>query len=381
MPHLSLPRAAALVLAAAITLAPATAVLTMPRAAFAQQADAFTVRNVPVDVSAANPVQAREQAFNEGQKLAYRKLMERLVAPADLARLPTPSTQQVVLLVRDVAVEQEKASAVRYIATLSVRFKPDAIRRLLRDAGVAYAETRNRPVVVLPVYKETAAGKAALFEPGNPWRAAWSQRSGGNLVNLVAPGDQPEFQSLDADSAVAGDAAKLAPLAQRYNTQDLLVAVATPDQGGLTVRLIPIGPTVPKTAWDSRQFAPQPGEDLPALMKRAADEVAAAVDDGYRKENTLKYDRAATLAAKVPLGGLNDWMTVRERLARAPVVRGYEIESISRSEANVVLHFVGDQQQLESVLAQHGLGLTWGDGRWVMQPSAMPATQPTAAGR
>lgn len=372
MPHLSLPRAAALVLAAAIALAPATAVITMPRAAFAQQADAFTVKDVPVDVSAANPVQAREQAFNEGQKLAYRKLMERLVSPADLARLPTPSAQEVVLLVRDVAVEQEKASAVRYIATLSVRFKPDAIRRQLRDAGIAYAETRNRPVVVLPVLRDAATGKALLSEPGNGWRTAWTQRSGGNLVNMVTPpGEQPELQAIDADSAIAGDAARLAPLARRYNTQDLLVAVAAQDQSSLSVRLIPVGPTVPKTAWDSRSFTPQPGEDLPALMRRAADEVAAAVDDGYKKGNTLKFDRAATLAAKVPLGGLGDWMTVRERLSRAPVVRGYEIESISRSEANVVLHFVGDQQQLESVLAQNGLGLIWGDGRWVMQPAAV----------
>ncbi|HSV28367.1 MAG TPA: DUF2066 domain-containing protein, partial [Candidatus Omnitrophota bacterium] len=64
-------------------------VLVMAPPAFAQGlVDAFSVRGVEVDVTAANVQAAKDQAIADGQRQAFRQLLERLTQPADHARLP-----------------------------------------------------------------------------------------------------------------------------------------------------------------------------------------------------------------------------------------------------------------------------------------------------
>lgn len=347
-----------------------------PQAAGAQAADAFTVRNVAVDVTGQNANAAREQALAEGQRLAFRRLLERLTDPSSHARLPQTTNDQIIEMVRDLAIEHEKSSSVRYIASLSVRFKPDAVRRLLRDANIAYAETRSRAVLLLPVH--VAGGRAVLWEDPNPWRTVWAGRAASGLVPVVVPfGELADVTAIDVDGATAGDIEGMAAIGERYGTSDVMVAVAEVKPGGdarpeVDVRLLVNGPSVPRP-WDAQTFTATETETLETLLKRSAEETAAAIDEAYRSENLLQFNRAASLSAVVPIQGMADWMAVRERLGRVAAVRGYELVSISRGEAAVILHFVGDQQQLEATLAQNGLPLAWGNGLWIMQPPGKAA--------
>ena len=69
----------------------------------------------------------------------------------------------------------------------------------------------------------------------------------------------------------------------------------------------------------------------------------------------------------VPLSGLDDWLAIRDRLTRSTPVRTYEVAAISKAEAALVLHYVGEQQQLESVFQQNGLVLSWASDHWILQ--------------
>ncbi len=107
------------------------------RPAAAQDAASFTVRDVQVDVTADNVNVARQQAFAKGQRDAFDRLMQRFTTSEDAAHIPQLSDTELEDLVLDVGVDQEKRSTVRYIATLSVRFKIDGVHKLLHDANIA----------------------------------------------------------------------------------------------------------------------------------------------------------------------------------------------------------------------------------------------------
>jgi hypothetical protein len=124
---------------------------------------------------------------------------------------------------------------------------------------------------------------------------------------------------------------------------------------------------VPKP-FDQRSYALQEGETVEALMKRAALDISKAMDAVYKQPNLLQFDRAAQLSTIVPLTGMEDWLSVRDRLAKVPQVRRTEVVSLSREEAALVLHVVGDQEQVKAALASAGLNLQWGDGFWTMRP-------------
>ena len=329
--------------------------------------DAFSMRGIEVDVTAANVTAAKEQAVAEAHRIAFRRLLERLTMATDYGRLPNVDPMQYV---RDYALEQERSSTVRYIATLTVRFNSAAVRKLLRDAGLHYAEARPRAVVVVPVFKGKD-GRMVLWDDPNPWRAAWYAQGTGGLVPLLVPqGDVIDAASINAEQAMALDPDRVAALSQRYRTPDILVAAAAISQSGTQIDVSVRGtPGLPRL-FESKSWELPEGVAPETVLRHVAAEMGAAMDSAYKQGNLLQFDRAATLSTLVPLTGLDEWLAVRQRLSQVSQVRRFEVVSLSRQEAALVLHILGDQEQVRTALAGAGLSLEWGDGYWLMRQSA-----------
>ena len=200
-------------------------------AGLAHADEIFTVTAVPVDVTADTATAAREQALLDGQHKAADILLRRLTLQQDWGSLPALADAQLFDVVEGIEVEREKISTVRYLGEITVRFKPNAIRALLRNANIRYAETVSKPLVVLPVYRN--GDSVQLWDDTNPWLSAWGAHvTKGGLVPIVVPlGDLTDIAAISADDAVQGNAQKLVALAQRYQAADALVVIATPVSG------------------------------------------------------------------------------------------------------------------------------------------------------
>ncbi len=336
--------------------------VTFPGASRA--ADAFAVRGIEVDITAQAVAAAKEQAIAEAQRVGFRRLLERLTMPADHGRLPHADALQYV---RDVAIEHERSSAVRYIAALTVRYNSSAVKKLLRDAGIKYAEPRPRPVVIVPVFRPIGTGRALLWDDPNPWRAAWLGQGSGGLVPLVVPtGDVADAQGLPVEKALAGDAEALGALGSRFRTPDVLVMAAMVNGAANAVEVTATGMPGVMKPFDIRSY-PIGEAGLDAVLRHAAAEAAQTLDNAYKQQNLLSFDRAASMAVMVQLRGLEDWVAVRERLGRVTQVRRWEIVSLSKEEAALMLYTVGEPEQVKATLGAAGLQMDWNDGFWAMR--------------
>jgi hypothetical protein len=103
------------------------------------------------------------------------------------------------------------------------------------------------------------------------------------------------------------------------------------------------------------------------LLKRAATEVAAQVEEEWKQDNLLRFGPEGTLSATVPLEGLADWLAVRGRLEGVAFIRDAELVSLSRNVAVVNLHYIGDIGQLRLALAQSDLDLFEGATSWILR--------------
>jgi hypothetical protein len=68
----------------------------------------------------------------------------------------------------------------------------------------------------------------------------------------------------------------------------------------------------------------------------------------------------------VPLQRLEDWVEVQRRLASIAFVQSSALLSLSRSEAKVLLRYIGDTEQLAVALAQSDLSLERNGTSWIL---------------
>lgn len=336
--------------------------------------DPFTVSGVAVDKTAQSAAAARADAIAEGQRLALQLLIKRLAAKSAADRI-SATTARAAELVRDFDIAEEKSSGVRYIAKLNVRFKPDAVRAMLRAEGAPFAETASRPLVVVPVYE--GGGAPTLWDSPNPWREAWNAKlPRDGLVPVILPaGDASDTGTIKAEQARDGDSVKLRALAAKYNAGGTLVAVAKPDASGeVQVTSTRLGATgAPQTVVE--RFKPSPGESREALLQRAADSVATQIEERWKQDNLLRVGGSEqALEADVLFGSLREWVDIRNRLGRVAQIRRSDVRAISKRDAHVILHYVGDEAQLAQALAQLDLRLeTQGEGRTLRLATPLPA--------
>lgn len=346
--------------------------------------DVFTVRGIEVDVTAETAAAARETALAEGHVLAFGRLLARLLPRNQLTRVRQFKSSEIVQFVQDFEVADERRSDVRYLASLTFRFKPGPLRAMLRQDGLLYAETRSKPVLVLPVYG--AAGEAALWDETNSWWSAWAGRRPGDwLVPLRMPlGDLGDISTIDAEQTLAGDSERLSRLAARYGTEDIVITQAVlrgdPEAGQavLQVGTSRLGVQGHQTIIEN--YRQEPGEMLDDVFARAADAVDSALQESWKQRNLLRSGTEQTISATVPVRGLDDLLEVKRRLRGvAPVLRS-ELLSLSRDKSEFEITFVGDERQLVLAMAQIDLVLSLSPAvGWRLVMAGMPEADETPA--
>lgn len=350
-------------------LAMAGFLLTLPVLAQTRSSSVYTVSNVAVDATSQSAVQAREIARADGERRAFRTLMERLTTKQDWSRLPKVTDSDLLGLVQDFEVTSERSSTVRYIATLTFRFRAEPVRRLLRDRGIAFAETPSKPVILLPVL--SAGNRAVLWEDPNPWRAALlRQPLKEGLVPMQVPAnDLATVQAIDVQQALKGDKDALAALGRHYDNADVLVAQAqlsgSGDQRALQLTTVRYSSGFSGQNWAS-SVKSDPKESDEDFYARAAAGLVADVSEGWKKATLQQTGAEATLAVVVPITNLKDWVLVRDRLQNVPSIQRSTLVSLAPKAARVEIHYVGDPQQLQLVLSQRDLVLAQGDADWTL---------------
>jgi hypothetical protein len=352
----------------------------------ARAADVFTVEDVAVDVTADSAAAARERGMATAQQTALNQLFDRMVPRDRRASVPRPAAAEIGDLVRDFAVNGEKTSAVRYLANLSMRFRADDIRALLRSAGVPFAETMSKPVVVLPLLKSGA--DVQLWEETNPWRQAWASLDRNGLVPFVVPvGDLDDVVAIDAERAQAGDRKALAAIADRYKAGSVIVATAEPrEQNGRTSAVQITTARFTASGGDDETLVntvSADGQDRDAVWQRAAASMAEGIEDVWKRANLIRFDSERSLVATVRLTALSDLIEVRKRLSGVSFLRSYDVVYLARDAAQFRLNFFGDERQLATALAQSDLTLEQDAADWILRRSGAPqrASAPDGSSR
>ena len=345
------------------------------RAAAQQSDETFTIHDVQVDASAASSAQAREIAIANGEKQAIQRLFDGMVLKRDQPFLPSLDTSQIAALVDGISVADEKVSRTRYLARLTVYFKAEDIRTLLQRAGIAFSETKAKPVLVLPVLETD--GYATLWTDPNPWAAAWQayDQTDTHVPFILPKGGAEEAASYSAEDVITGNRDTIMKLANKYKIDDVYLAYGRlerdPYSGEVVMRALFLRfGEMPAVLGDDMVRAPadaMPVDRLPALMAAAVDATADEMKDEWKRQTLVHFGAEVSLPVTVPVATLADWVRVKQKLENTPVVRDVSVTSMTVHEARIAIKYLGNQQQLTLALAQSDLQLVQNDaGEWIV---------------
>ena len=345
------------------TMATATLLLlAVPQPAALATFEPFVVAPVTVDVTADSALAARTRALDAGQSLAWRLLLDRMTLEEDAVKVADVGVDDLSRLILGYEILKERTSDVRYLADLSVRFDRQATRKYLVEAGIPFAETRSRPVLVVPVL--FGVKSAVLWEEPNPWRTAWQKTAvDQGLVPVVVPyGDLVDIATLSTLQAVRGDRAALTAIADRYGAVSVVVAEATSYVDGTT------GMPVVEFAYrrdvgdapvqsDTERISGTGPEMLPELFARGVQQVVANLTDEWKRANLVATGASTRVVVTVPIPDFPTWLDIRARLTGIAIIKRVDTVGIGRRAVEISLHGVGDLGQITNALRQHGFEL------------------------
>jgi len=342
----------------------------------------YTISSMPLDETAESAAAAREIALSKGQIKAFQLVIDRIVPKSEHIRVPEPTSSVLLDIISGIEVEDEKTSSVRYLANLTVRFDRSAVRRFLRDASIAFAESVGSPLIVLPVYR--AVGTVQLWDAENLWLQAWqSLPSLNGLLPLIVPeGDREDIAAVSPEQALNGDERRLRAIATRYQAQGTVLAAAelrrdeTSNSTVLEVALSRLG-TAEGDSTAVLSFTADPNMTIENLLEIAAGKLRDELVEGWKQDHLIRFGERKELIAVLPLSGLAAWIELRKRVSAIASVEKAALLSLSLNEAVVKFSYFGNENQLARAFAEHDMNLSQGSVSWQLRMLAQSRQKST----
>ena len=319
----------------------------------------FSAGGIQIDVTAENAAVAREQAMQDGQKRALMVVMERMTPSYVAEQLPELVPDDILNFVQDISVSNEKTSTVRYMASLEVRFNPEAVRELLRQNNVPYVRTSGKPLLILPLYKRSASANPILWEEENAWLRAWINRTTESyMIPLFVPlGELSDTQTLGVDQILRGDLTSAQELAKRYEAEGIVIVELVRNGQTFTVK----GRTMDEaTASEIRNFSFSVPlvKNTSTTFARAVKKVVDHLESVWKNEQMVQFNEAASLVAMVPVSDLKQWEMIKERLDRIPLISSYYLQAARSGVLQLTVFFAESLERLQKEMNKRMLSLT-----------------------
>jgi hypothetical protein len=298
-------------------------------------------------------------------------------------------------LVQSFEVQSEHTSAVRYIGTFTVQFRPNAVRSLLGTRNVTYTETRSRPVVIMPVFNTN--NHPILWEQATKWRSAWETSAHNHgLVPVVVPaGELDDIAVISTEEAMGGKSVAIKALIDKYQAGGAVVAILNGDldkPAGQYIVDVQRYDADGNTLTPERITMPAPTSKsgVNATVAQAIKMARSAMEKDWRQEekNPATDAAAATgenpvtadedhptvrLPVIVPINTLAEWAQMRRKLTVVPGVVRADVITLVRGSTSIEIEFRGDIQSLQDSLMQNNLTLSKAaNGGWVLTSAGNP---------
>ena len=306
------------------------------------RADMYDVAGIPIAAEDLSAQAARTVAIQNGETAAFQDLMNKMLTAEHKDGLVMPGEADIIDMVQNVSLNNEKYTATKYMADLSVRLHPQKIQAFLKAQHIPYLTEELPVTVVVPVWHEcnritvpeenhsVQACQIRVLEEDNPLYAYLKNTE--NPADIRIPvGDLEEMAR--AAALVDGTDPEAAEfLRLKYGAGQVMILEVNPDETGqkyAAARFIP----------DDKSFEaglrpiPVSGTiDGRADIGEFWTEILNQRELAWRAAKTEDLNLPDLFWIRVPVRRLADWVAIQKKLNKA-----FENVQIYGFRPNVIL--------------------------------------------
>lgn len=328
-------------------------IFLMSVCAFPVHADMYYATDIAVQADADNPVQAKQSALEQGQRLAFSKTMRKLLGQNKdffVADLPI---QDIVNLVRDISIQNEKNTAQSYWAEINVHFNEKNVQDFLTNHNQDFLKTEPPKYLVIPVMM--AGNRMLGVEDDNVFYQYLRQKDIlSDFYQMVLPvGDVDEMVAVH-QALQSGQYQTLMPLVERYGVDRLLIVFANPKTEAnwrLTTMVVPdekiTHQNVDVDDWYST-----------VSLDEAWQQMLDKMEQNWRQADSIEL-KDNTYYARLSESSLAMWARDEKKFRQLEFLKDLTLRGAYRDQILLSFSFIGTAQELSE---------NWDKAGWTWRP-------------
>ena len=333
----------------------------------------FTVNNIAVDVTASTASLAREKAMTEVRERAIKMVFNRILMPQDIERIPTLSAKDIFEMVREVTILEERTSAVRYIARLTIAFDANSVKKLLSDAFIPFVVETSKPALMLPIYRQ-ANRLPVLWEESNSWLKEWVKNYPQNVVvPLLLPyGELSDISTINANQAEQLNETALRAIASNYKTDIVYIASAVSYEG-LEARVeveITSFNTKTKQVFNFERpiiIFKSPEQNIADILRQGVALTANEIENNWKEEKSVYFSIDSNMILVAKTGSLPELNSITKILENIPLVQKVNVQATTKDKAQFNLSFAGNISNVINNINNKGYDVEFNRGYWILK--------------
>lgn len=345
----------------------------------------YDVSNIRVDVEAENAVVAKDKALTDVVVQSFPKLIKKIVldenfvVQIDMPTLDLKSTDEAVdvaehkrleapdngvvitpkeisALVSGVSVENEKNTPVRYMADVTVHFKPKAVKTYLTERQVSFLDKEPPKMVIVPVFRENE--NVMVFDEQSPLFSSLKQLPPEtDLHTFIVPvGDDIDRAAITPDVLSGTSYATLDTLRSKYRAKMVLVVNIEKTNNVYTVKTIGY-PSNPAAGSDIAFAVSSRATNIPAVMTHIMKKTADYLVRQLKVYHLNHASAGGKILAIFNVSSLSEWNAVEKRLKAFNFVDKTEVKALYKKQVFIQLTFSENTQNALDKMANAGFVL------------------------